>query len=486
MIRHCLLGATLLGLVLNPAFGLDFDALRETVQNKDLAGFQRLMREPGALDATREGFTPLHWISGGAPLEFVEYLVRLGADVNALGDKDAKNKNTDWQGSTPLMLAAAGNNLPVVKFLESKGADINYGVRGGSFTVMDTACASGSLDVVKYLFDRIPNRSISGSTSHLAQAIGVFLADSRQVRVAQFLIEHGVDLNADPEGHYGATQSIIGASLPQVFQAMLKRNVDWNRTDEWGNTPILYAAISSVNGVRELLKKGVRLDQYSADSHLNPLEVAVTVGNAYTTQMILDAGANPMTPNPTTGTTPLQLAQGLKNPDIVAILQRTKRVTLPRWTIDDEAKTGISLNYQNWGDMDLVSRDGKKTKLSAYQGRTLILNIWATWCPPCVDEMPSLQNLFIDYKTKNVLVLGQSVDDRTADAEAFAATNHLTFPLFFADFSLTNGGNSKYPSVGIPTTYVIDRRGNVTHRFVGSQDWSSPDLRRFVDFVAGL
>jgi ankyrin repeat protein/thiol-disulfide isomerase/thioredoxin len=481
MNRRLWLVATLFWGALAAVSALDFEALGDTIQNNDLAAFQRLLMEPGAQKAlSKDGLTPYQVACAGAPVSFVQYLVGLGADVNA-PVVVKEGTYSDFNGFTPLTLAAWGGNLDVLKFLESRGADINHVSQWSATTAMDIACREGNLNVVKYLFGRIPNKTISGTYTHLSWALNFSTPAKRAV--AQFLIESGVDLNADPPSSSTAAHYAVEGSSPEIFQMMLTRNVDWERTDQWGTTPLMDAAVQWPNGLKALLAKGVSLGGYSSFNHFNALESAIKAGNTYSVQMLIDAGADPLAPNPTTGLTPLQLAQSLKQATNPAIMQGSKRVILPPWTLADEVRTGLTYLHQNQGDLALTTLTGQKTKLSAYRGKIVLLNIWATWCPPCITEMPSLQAFSAEYRSKNVVVLGQSVDVDPATAANFASANGLTFPLFTANMAFTNGGGSAFPSAGIPTTYVIDRNGYVVQKLVGSRDWSSPDLRRYIEAV---
>ena len=125
--------------------------------------------------------------------------------------------------------------------------------------------------------------------------------------------------------------------------------------------------------------------------------------------------------------------------------------------------------------------DGKPTTLSAQKGKVVVLNFWATWCPPCVEEMPSLNALHAALAGKGVIVLGVSVDEDAAAYENFRVTHSLRFP--------THRDPSKqiairYGTNMYPETYIIGRDGRIARKIIGPQDWARPDLTEYLEKLA--
>ncbi len=110
---------------------------------------------------------------------------------------------------------------------------------------------------------------------------------------------------------------------------------------------------------------------------------------------------------------------------------------------------------------------GETKPLSAYQGKTVVLNFWATWCEPCREEMPELSALHDAYAAKNVVVLGVAIDEVSAIDE-FTKTTKVSYPLFAADMNgmeiATNLGNNKGV---LPYTVIIKKDGTVHQTFFG-------------------
>ncbi|HUZ94735.1 MAG TPA: TlpA disulfide reductase family protein [Edaphobacter sp.] len=116
--------------------------------------------------------------------------------------------------------------------------------------------------------------------------------------------------------------------------------------------------------------------------------------------------------------------------------------------------------------------DGVQTvALSKYRGHTVILNLWATWCPPCLDELPSLIQL--QHEMPNIVVIAISEDEDDAVYRHFLVQHHIDF-LTVRDPSMRI--NKLYGTVQIPESYVIDKNGMVRRKFVSAQDWTSPEI----------
>ncbi|MGH9716541.1 MAG: TlpA family protein disulfide reductase [Candidatus Acidiferrales bacterium] len=123
---------------------------------------------------------------------------------------------------------------------------------------------------------------------------------------------------------------------------------------------------------------------------------------------------------------------------------------------------------------------GKSTQLSALHGKVVLLNFWASWCQPCVDEAPSLDALQKEIAPMGGTVLGVSVDEDQAAYEQFLKTYNIDFPTYrdpSKQISLS------YGTTMYPETYVIDREGRINSKIVGPQDWTSPAMMAYLDTV---
>jgi peroxiredoxin len=124
-------------------------------------------------------------------------------------------------------------------------------------------------------------------------------------------------------------------------------------------------------------------------------------------------------------------------------------------------------------DFTLVDLQGKTWTLSELKGRVVFVNFWATWCPPCREEMPSLQRLLGLLPADKFVMLAILNKDDPAQARNFAAKLGLTMPIL-DDQSNTAG--KKYGLTGVPETYIVDKQGVLRKKFLGPAPWDSPQF----------
>jgi cytochrome c biogenesis protein CcmG, thiol:disulfide interchange protein DsbE len=124
--------------------------------------------------------------------------------------------------------------------------------------------------------------------------------------------------------------------------------------------------------------------------------------------------------------------------------------------------------------------NGREIHLSDLRGQVVVLNFWATWCPPCVEETPSLNQLQQVIAPQGGMVLGIS-EDQDPDAYAkFLQDQNVIFPTYDDTTTKIPG---TYGTSMFPETYVIDRNGRIARKIVGPQDWQDP---HFVESIEAL
>lgn len=126
---------------------------------------------------------------------------------------------------------------------------------------------------------------------------------------------------------------------------------------------------------------------------------------------------------------------------------------------------------------------GKPAHLSDLRGKVVVLNFWATWCPPCVEETPALNRLQNYIESRGGMVLGMSVDEDGAAYERFLKDQSVVFPTYRSPANKKLGldyGTSFYPE-----TYVIDRHGKIIRKFISEQQWDSTDMLAYFDSILG-
>jgi len=130
---------------------------------------------------------------------------------------------------------------------------------------------------------------------------------------------------------------------------------------------------------------------------------------------------------------------------------------------------------------DFIVQDAdRKLELRDFRGQIVVLNFWATWCAPCVEEMPSLTQLQQRLKDKGVTVVGVSVDVDADGYHRFLKDHKIDF-LTVRDPD--QKANDLYGTFKFPETYIIDRKGIVRRKFIGAVDRSQPEI---VDFLNKL
>jgi peroxiredoxin len=125
---------------------------------------------------------------------------------------------------------------------------------------------------------------------------------------------------------------------------------------------------------------------------------------------------------------------------------------------------------------DFTVSDGATTvHLASYRGHVVLLNFWASWCAPCVEEVPSL--LELHHEQPDLAVVAVSVDEDQGAYSRFLAHHHMDL------ITVRDAGQRAallYHSKMWPETYVIDRQGVIRRKFIGAQDWSSPEIRAYL------
>jgi len=128
-------------------------------------------------------------------------------------------------------------------------------------------------------------------------------------------------------------------------------------------------------------------------------------------------------------------------------------------------------------DFKFPGLDGKIISLADQKGKIVLVNIWATWCPPCVDEMPSMEKLYQKFKGQNFEILAVSIDETGLKAVApFMKKTRLTFPALIDSKGTIR---TTYRITGVPESFIIDKQGFLIRKIVGPVDWSTPKVFGF-------
>jgi peroxiredoxin len=161
---------------------------------------------------------------------------------------------------------------------------------------------------------------------------------------------------------------------------------------------------------------------------------------------------------------------------VVYLSEREKQSPLPAPQISllsQEMRTAESK------DFTLSNIQGNTVRLADFRGNVVLLNIFATWCRPCRDEMPSLEALFQTYRTKGFVVLGVSTDTNGEKVlPPFIKEYALTFPIVV---DTNKEVSHQYRVRGIPATFLLDQQGRIAGTLTGSANWDSQEAHGLIE-----
>lgn len=128
-------------------------------------------------------------------------------------------------------------------------------------------------------------------------------------------------------------------------------------------------------------------------------------------------------------------------------------------------------------NMPLVTLDGDRANLHQFEGKTIFLNFWATWCPPCIAEMPNIQKLYDDFESnEDIVFVMLSLDEDRDKARAFMERKQFSMPVYF----LAGRQPGVYNSTVVPTTYVISPEGFIVTEKRGMANYNTKSFREFL------
>ncbi|MBC7964167.1 MAG: TlpA family protein disulfide reductase [Steroidobacteraceae bacterium] len=147
---------------------------------------------------------------------------------------------------------------------------------------------------------------------------------------------------------------------------------------------------------------------------------------------------------------------------------------------ESDKKNSVAREKSPAPEISVISvADGAPTKLSALKGKVVLLNFWATWCPPCREEIPSMMKLNSAMAGKPFQMVAVSIDEGgKQDVESFFKTNGFNLPTYLDP----NGNAAKaYGVTGVPESFVIDKNGVLVKKVIGGLDWDSAEVISFFE-----
>lgn len=144
-----------------------------------------------------------------------------------------------------------------------------------------------------------------------------------------------------------------------------------------------------------------------------------------------------------------------------------------------EAKSAKVAVGETAPDFTLQNMQGEKVTLSDLRGQVVLVNFWATWCPPCRQEMPSMEELYQHFEGKEFEMLAINVEEDGPDAVAeFLDDKTHSFPILFDEDAQVR---RQYKVSKYPETFVVDRDGTVVEHIVGAIDWMQPSVVKYLE-----
>lgn len=132
------------------------------------------------------------------------------------------------------------------------------------------------------------------------------------------------------------------------------------------------------------------------------------------------------------------------------------------------------------GNWRLVNNDGEALFLNDLRGKVLFINFWASWCPPCVAEMPNIHDLYIENKNTDIQFLMVSLDETPQKAMDFMKRKEFQFPIFFPGSRIPKALYSE----SIPTTFVLDKMGRIAIEETGFADYNNTAFKKSLELLA--
>ena len=129
-------------------------------------------------------------------------------------------------------------------------------------------------------------------------------------------------------------------------------------------------------------------------------------------------------------------------------------------------------------DFTYPDLSGKSVSLSDFRGSVVLVNIWATWCPPCVAEVPSMEALYRKLKGENFEILAISIDQQGQSVvSSFMEKHKLTFPALLDPKGTIS---LPYRATGVPESFIVDKKGILAKKIIGPIDWESPEVISYI------
>jgi len=131
------------------------------------------------------------------------------------------------------------------------------------------------------------------------------------------------------------------------------------------------------------------------------------------------------------------------------------------------------LNGKPAPDFKLFDMDDKERTLADYKGKPIIVNFWATWCPPCRKEIPSMNRAWHKIKDEGIAMIAINVGESADEVFAFTGEYPIDFTVLLDQSGMVS---TTWPVRGLPTTFVVDTEGNLVYQAIGGREWDADEI----------
>ncbi len=159
--------------------------------------------------------------------------------------------------------------------------------------------------------------------------------------------------------------------------------------------------------------------------------------------------------------------------EVMAFVNKIRVAIVQPEMNNEETAVQLTNNDFAWTFEDM---DGNQQKLADYKGKVLFINLWATWCPPCVAEMPSIQKLYDKFKDNNRIEFLIISSEKPEKIKAFIKKRGFTFPVKIAKYQLPDALYTQ----SIPTTFLISKSGKIKVKEIGAANWGGDKMEKIV------
>lgn len=378
----------------------------------------------------------------------------LSAGANPNGIYTYERYSQECSNWVPVFSAAAVGNLKILKLLKMKGADLKKIISADNAcsanSLLHIAAAYGSNEVLNFLIkdEKIP---VDLKTTDGRTALFDAVMNDRYETV-KFLLEKGANPN-------------IASKTCSAEVAM---------------SPIYYAVSQQNHKMTQLLlDNGALIESESVNI---PLIIhAVENENLHATQLLIENGADKLLKNKP-GQTALELAKSKQNDILIKILEKkldSREKKILEMLRNDATKKFELLNKKA-PIIKFTNLNGNPVSSSSFPGNLLLVNVWATWCGPCIKEMPSFKELLKKLNRSDVKLLAVSIDQKLYKVQDFVKEN--PYPFVFLHDPEANI-RSIFDGI-VPATYIINKKGELVARVEGSVDWDKKEIRAFLEYLA--